>query len=99
MIFHLFGATRTDELYHLFNTTGKFLLNSDELRILQSQKISAVEINGKLGAENITLVENNNDYRMCPHTAIGYSALQNKSGKKILGLFSNSYFASLNLIG
>ena len=85
LIFHLFGATRTNELYHLFNTTGKFVLTSDELEILQSQKISALEINGKIGAENITMVENKNDYRMCPHTAIGYSALQNRPGKKILG--------------
>ena len=85
LIFHLFGATRTYELYQLFNSTGKFALTSNELQILQSQNISAVEINGKTGAENITLVENKNDYRMCPHTAIGYSALQNRPGKKILG--------------
>ena len=46
--------------------------------------VKAVEINGDLGAKSIKMFEEQKGYRMCPHTSVGYSALQNRSGKRIL---------------
>ena len=84
LICDLFGSERTKELYSSFNTTGSFSLRPEEFEIFKNGNLIGIETESKIGEESIKLIEDLADYRMCPHTAVGYGAIAGRSGKHIL---------------
>jgi len=75
LICDLLGPGRTAELYSSFDATGSFTFNKQEFEIFRNQNLIGIETNAATAEESIRLIEDSVDYRMCPHTAVGYGAI------------------------
>ncbi len=81
VIYHLFGAKRTKELFDSLNENKKFELTKEELDLLQNE-FSAINSNDNYGKEIIKKFIDEK-YLMDPHTATCLKAYENLREKNL----------------
>ncbi|AXX86162.1 threonine synthase [Malaciobacter marinus] len=81
VIYHLFGAKRTKELFDSLNENKKFQLTKEELDLLQNE-FSAINSNDNYGKEIIKKFIDEK-YLMDPHTATCLKAYENLREKNL----------------
>ncbi|WP_404319639.1 threonine synthase [Malaciobacter canalis] len=81
VIYHLFGAKRTKELFDSLNENKKFELTKEELDLLQNE-FSAINSDDNYGKEIIKKFIDKN-YLMDPHTATCLKAYENLREKNL----------------